>query len=151
MKERKEYAVGATALEAVKAFDETHGQKHGQFSGGSFGHEKFEVVQDVETKLHQVFRKRTQRDRTVKRPIIRESASAFANYGPDRRNIVLIVGRETIGMNLKGRRSASAKHITWVDLYRYLCQCEALAKGRAKQKARADKRKAAAAKRKGRR
>lgn len=145
--ERKEYAAGGTALEAVRAFDEIHGPKHGQFAGGTFGHPKFECVKDDQTGMFQVVRKRQHRDRTVKRPIVRESVDAFATYGKDKRRIMIIIGRDTIGMNLKGRRQSNAKHITWADLYRYLCQCEALAKGRAKQKAKAAKRAAKLAKR----
>lgn len=143
MKERREYAVGRTQREAIRRFNEAHAPKYGKWERP--GREKFfECVQDPTTKLYQIFRVRQRRDRTVKKPIIRESAEAFATYGKDKRPIVLIIGRGTIGMTLKGRRQSSAKHITWADLYRYLCACEALAKGRAKQKARADKRKAAA-------
>ena len=132
-RERKELAVGTSELEAIGNLDAT---------GTGFNPEKHEVAFDEATGLWSVYHRRRKTDRTIKRPISRETREPYRNgYGRDRRRIIVtLLPREFIETRLKGTRRRYA--ISWHDLYAYLVRRHALAVMRTKQSERAARRKA---------
>jgi len=140
MRERKELACGEDEADAIAKFVE--------FRGEPWNSDKFETVADALTGLVSVFHKRRQVDRTIKRAVTRESREPYANgYGKDRRPVVVsLLPRELIETRLKGTRRRYV--ISWDDLHAYLVRRHALALLSARQKAKADKRKAKLAARK---
>lgn len=133
-RERKELSVGETSVEAIEALLETRGLTY----DGSI----HDLVQDETTKLWSIYHRRRPTDKTMKRPISRESREPYSNgYGKDRRKIVVtLLPHELIETRLKGTRRRYA--ISWDDLHQYLVRRSALAAIRVKQTERAAKRKA---------
>lgn len=142
MKERKELAAGETSVAAIAALMDTRGV---EYDGALF-----DLVHDEQTGVWSIYHKRKPKRETW-RPVTRVARMPYANgYGKDKRPVVVtLLPRELIETRLKGTRRRYT--ISWDDLHAYLVRRHALNVMRLRQAARAEKRKARKAQRKGRR